>query len=204
MQTDFAGNFGVYKLYPFLKAHDAAKDHVIEWFWKESKHWSAPSQESFDAIAQRRILTKCNHPEQYLADDEATWLALFDKRNPTIDMSSRRIRREIPISQIKGLRTEDGDILLPWDNKPACRAAGHEEFFHRIISNWQDDVRRQIIKQFSKERPEDYAFLLGYIASKRLMSHTAHERRRARTIIDRLRRLEATEFYPPKNKLGRG
>jgi hypothetical protein len=131
MQTDFAGNFGIYKLYPFLKAHYAAKDHVIEWFWKQSKHWSALTQESFDAIAQRRILTKCNHPEQYLADDEATWLALFDKKNPTIDMTSRRIRREIPISQIKALRTPEGDLLMPWDNKPACRAARSSTSFRK-------------------------------------------------------------------------
>jgi hypothetical protein len=204
MQTDFAGNFGIYKLYPFLKAHDAAKDHVIEWFWKQSKHWSALTQESFDAIAQRRILTKCNHPEQYLADDEATWLALFDKKNPTIDMTSRRIRREIPISQIKALRTPEGDLLMPWDNKPACRAADFHETFHKIIDNWQEDLRREIINQFQKERPVDYAFLLGYIASKRKKCHTAQERRRAKTIIDRLRRLEATEFYPSKNKVARG
>jgi hypothetical protein len=139
------------------------------------------------------------------AEQEA-WLALFERRafngrdanvlGQTTARRQTRANREIPISQIASLRpTPDSDPLPLWDYRP--RVAGSEEngYYVRLIGDHQNWIRRQIMSQFQKERPEDYAFLIDYLATKRMRAHTAPERRRAKTIIDRLRRIEATERF---------
>jgi hypothetical protein len=202
--NDFISDFGIYRLAKVLKRHDVFNDKTVCWFWKNAHHWDASTQEDFDAIAERRIVARCNQPDRLdLTDDEGSWLALIAGRRtpgpyPTLNLTSRKVRREIPISWIAALRPDgpDSDPLLPWDNQPVTKRAGFDESVYRLIDECQENIRRQIIAQFQKERPEDYKFLDGYIISKRKTRHTAQERRRAKTIIDRLRRLEATEFYP--------
>jgi hypothetical protein len=258
--NDFVTTFAFSKLYPFLKAHDAVKDTIIQWFWQHSPEWNAATQETFDAEAERRLIQRCNRPdveidfvllndaiqrgvrkripgrlrhrqfigydrvtgkevyaETQLEDDacQSAWLALLERRafggrdaNVAGQTAGRRqvrqIERIVPVSQLTlpAADSEDpeSEPLAPWDNQPVTRRAGSDPAVYALIDELQEDIRRQIIAQFAKERPEDYKFLVEYIGSKGKTRHTAQERRRAKTIIDRLRRIESTECFPSKIK----
>jgi hypothetical protein len=143
--------------------------------------------------------------------EQDAWLSLFERQsfngrdaNVFGQTAGRRQVRavggEIPISQIEALRPNglDSDPLMPWDYAPVQRFAGFDEQVYQLIDDSQENIRCEIIRQFQTERPEDYKFLLAYILSKRKLRHTAQERRRARSIISRLRRLEATELFPER------
>lgn len=79
------------------------------------------------------------------------------------------------------------------------------------IDEEQDRLRRVLLQQFRTDQPEDYAFLIGYVArvgrgqvrfrkgrlvsvSRRGAHFTVEERKRAHDIILRLRRLESSEI----------
>jgi hypothetical protein len=159
------------------------------------------------------------YAETQLEDDacQAAWLDLLERRafngrdaNVAGQTAGRRqvrdVERLLPLSQLPDLPSADpedpeSEKLAPWDNQPVTRRAGSDPAVCALIDELQEDIRRQIIRQFEKERPEDYKFLVEYIGSKSKTRHTSQDRRRAKTIIDRLRRIESTEFFP-QNKSG--
>ena len=106
------------------------------------------------------------------------------------------------------------EVILPWDDEIRKRRVsnGKEtpeyETINVLLADEQDRHRRRILLQFKRERPEDFEFIIAYVARvgyevrfrygtiKAIANHdssspiTSDERKRAFSIISRLRRLE--------------
>jgi hypothetical protein len=127
------------------------------------------------------------------------------------------VLKYVPISQMETDATgsesspedEQCDPTPHWD-KPSDGTDGQttpeRERIRRLLADQQDEHRRQILRQFQDERPDDFAFIKSYVSrigtdvrfrrgsivpiSKRGAGFTPAERKRAFQIISRLRRLE--------------
>jgi hypothetical protein len=98
------------------------------------------------------------------------------------------------------------DKTLPWDKVDLSKPNDLDDEVRRFLQNGQDDLRRRILAQFREENPEDYEFIVSYVArlggkvvfrlgrikplSERGARFTPQERSRAKGILDKLRRIE--------------
>ena len=130
---------------------------------------------------------------------------------------ARKTLREIPVSQLNLKDADSGDPdltaygierdkTLPWDKVDLSKPNDLDDEVRRFLQNGQDDLRRRILAQFREENPEDYEFIVSYVArlggkvvfrlgrikplSERGARFTPQERSRAKGILDKLRRIE--------------
>jgi hypothetical protein len=85
---------------------------------------------------------------------------------------------------------EDGQSISPWERSIDSESQDFDEAIWRLLREATDVRRKEVLLKFADERPNDFEFLLGYIARNRRGRFSRQEQNRARDIIARLRRHE--------------
>jgi hypothetical protein len=120
----------------------------------------------------------------------------------------RSVTRELPMSQRKRTdadseTSESLEGVAPWDQDK------FDSEITRYLHNKQEDRRKDILRQFREEHSDDYEFIVNYVDRQTkvrfrrgrivpVMMRGARisqaDRNRARTIIDKLRRMDGREY----------
>jgi hypothetical protein len=104
----------------------------------------------------------------------------------------REQRKYVPLPQPPD---DESAPVAPWDEldpSDTYRANLNLEI-ERLFRNIKTASQEQIMRQFREESPDDYAFLVNYMAQRWKSRFTRAEQNRAGAIVKKLRRREAAE-----------
>jgi hypothetical protein len=105
----------------------------------------------------------------------------------------REQRRYVLLPQDRVDETGDSTTTAPWDEIDSSDyyRANFADDVRRALISAKHDQQRGVLLQLRDERPDDYEFLISYLAGRRKGRFTRQERNRAGSIIERLRRAAA-------------
>jgi hypothetical protein len=217
--SDFASEFLICKLVPTLTrlgCGDSMQSKAISWFHTNAKFWSATSGPEFDSIAETRLTEfvttlaikqgtqkSLSAGRRHLQRDavQAAWVNLLESGRTdgrSANIAGRNAGHDITETESQYVSvTPDDDVDIP---TPAPWETVDDGEYYR--ENWSYDVERwlkhcrtadreQIVRQFIDESPEDWQFLVNYLARSHRRGQgrwSKKDQNRAQKIYAKLRR----------------